>query len=202
MRKRIVAMILFGSIWGLLECSLGDYLHSRHLGAGIVMASIAFIFMAYTRYLYNARGMQAGMAAIAAVMRHFNPVGGCLLCASISIFIEGLIFEAIWIIPWHNERSNIVKVGIGAISGYMIYSIGFIATQIITPMIVSKFYLHDLISNLPIILANGTYALLIGAIAFPLIMAIPKETRIKDSLYYAASGVLVAISWMAVIAGI
>ncbi|MCD6474044.1 MAG: hypothetical protein J7K47_03960 [Thermoplasmata archaeon] len=202
MKKKVLAIILFGSIWGLLECSLGDYLHTHGIGAGIIMAGIAFSIMAYTRFAYDTKGMQLCMASIAAIMRHFNPMGGCLLCASISIFVEGLVFEALWIIPWHKEKSNIIRMGMGAISGYSIYSIGYIATQIITPMITSKFYLRDLISNLPIIIAGATYALIIGAVMLPLILAIPKEIKIRNTLYYTASAAIIALSWIAVIAGI
>lgn len=202
MKKEISAMILFGSIWGLLECSLGDYLHNIHFFAGIIMTSIAFILMAYTRYAYNMRGMQMGMAFIASIMRQFNPVGDCLLCASIAIFIEGIVFEIIWIIPWQKEESKIIKFGIGAISGYLIYSIGYISTQILTPMIKSKFYLRDLLSNMPAIFAEATYALLIGATSLPIIMTLPKEMKIMDKLYYTASSIIIAICWVAVIAGI
>ena len=202
MRKEIVAMLLFGSIWGLMECSLGDYLHKIDFFAGIIMTSIAFILMAYTRYIYNIRGMQVVMAGIAAIMRHFNPVGGCLLCASIAIFIEGIAFELIWLLPWQNEKSKIIKFGIGAISGYSLYAIGFISTQIITPMITAKFYMSDLMANLPSILSKATYALIIGAIVLPIIMVIPKEMKIKSKLYYTASVAITAICWIAVFSGI
>jgi len=199
MKKAIVATILFGSIWGFLECSLGDVLHGYNLS--VIMASIAVFLMALTRKIYDQPGMQASMAFIAGLLRHFNPVSGCLVCASIAIFIEGLVFEMIWLIPWRKYTSHIMKISMGIISFYTIYAIGYISTQILTPLLTAKFYFKDLVAVMPKILASSAVAGILGAFLLPLAYY-PLEIKVKDSIYYTTSAAITAICWIAVIMGI
>ncbi len=202
-KKLVVATILFGSIWGFLECSLGDWLHDYNMS--VIMATIAVFLMALTRRFYMQPGMQAGMAFVAALLRHFNPIGGCLLCSSIAIFIEGLAFEGIWLLPWKKYQSNIMKVSMGIISFYTIYAVGYIATQILTPLLTAKFYFSDLIAVLPKIFAGATIAGVIGAFALPLTYLatyIPLKIRIGEKTYYSISSAITLFCWIAVILGI
>ncbi len=195
--RLIVAILLFGSIWGFLECSLGDLLHKYDLS--VFMVSIAIFIMASTRRIFEKPGMQAGMAVVASLLRHFNPIGGCLICASIAIFIEGLAFEIFWLLPW--KKSNIMKVTMGIISFYSIYAIGYITTQILTSLLVAKFYLKDLIAIIPRIFAGATIAGIIGGFALP-IAYLPFKIKVRDELYYPISFAISALCWIAVIAGI
>jgi len=199
MKKILAATILFGSIWGLLECSLGDWLHSYNMS--VLMAAIAIFLMACTRHIYGMPGMQAGMAFVAALLRHFNPVGTCLICSSIAIFIEGLAFEAVWLLPWRKYDSYTMKVSMGVISFYSIYALGYLATQILTPLLTAKFYWSDLAGVIPKILAHATIAGIIGAFALPLAY-VPFKIEIKDKLYYPIAAVITVICWIAVISGI
>lgn len=199
MKKVLAATILFGSIWGLLECSLGDWLHDYNLS--VLMAAIAVFLMAFTRRIYDMPGMQAGMAFVAALLRHFNPVGTCLICSSIAIFIEGVVFEIIWVLPWRKYSSYTMRASMGVISFYSIYAIGYLATQILTPLLTAKFYLSDLIGVIPKILAHAVIAGLIGAFALPLAY-VPIHIKIKDELYYPVAAAITVFCWIAVILGI
>ncbi|HEC76136.1 MAG TPA: hypothetical protein ENI33_02610 [Thermoplasmatales archaeon] len=199
MKKLLAGTILFGSIWGLLECSLGDWLHGYGLSA--IMASIAVFLMAVTRHIYRAPGMQASMALIASLLRHFNPMGTCLVCASIAIFIEGLAFEIIWLLPWRKYQSYTMKVSMGVISFYSIYAIGYLSTQILTPLLTSKFYFGNLIGVIPKILAGATIAGIIGGFALP-VTYLPLKIKIKDKFYYPITAVVTLFCWIAVILGV
>lgn len=199
MKKILMATVLFGSIWGFLECSVGDWLHGYDLS--VLMAVMAIFLMAYTRRVYNQPGMQAGMALVAALLRHFNPMGACLICASIAIFVEGVAFEIIWALPWRNYKSYAMKAGMGVISFYAIYTVGYIATQILTPLLTAKFYWSDLTGVMPKILSHATIAGVIGAFALPAAYA-SLDVSIKDRLYYPVAAVITALCWIAVIAGI
>jgi hypothetical protein len=199
MKKIITATILFGSIWGLIECSLGDWLHGYNLS--FLTASIAIFIMAAARCHFRQPGMQAGMALIAGTLRYFNPIGGCLLCAAIAIIIEGIVFEGIWLIPWHRYESMIMKIGMGIISFYTIYFIGYLATQVLTPLIAGKFYLADLFALIPKIFSSSTFAGIIGSFALPLAY-LPFKIEVKEKLYYASVYSIIAICWLAVILGI
>lgn len=199
MKKIVTATILFGSIWGLIECSLGDWLHQFNLS--FVTASIAVFLMAISRRHFRQPGMQLGMAGIASLLRYFNPFGGCLLCAVIAIFIEGVVFEFIWLIPWQRYESFTMKVGMGIISFYTIYFSGYFATQILTPLIAGRFYLSDLIAVVPKIFANSTFAGIIGSFALP-ISYLNLRIEIPEKLYYPGVYSIIAFCWLAVILGI
>ncbi|MEM2935349.1 MAG: hypothetical protein QXF32_03195 [Candidatus Thermoplasmatota archaeon] len=199
MKKIITATLLFGSIWGLIECSLGDWLHGYNLS--FVTASMAIFLMAATRHHFRQPGMQMSMALIAGLLRYFNPMGGCLLCSAIAIVIEGIIFEGIWLIPWHRYETMTIKTGMGIISFYTIYFLGYFVTQILTPLIAGKFYLADLVAVLPKIFASSTFAGIIGSFALPLAY-FPVKIEMREKFYYASVYSIVAICWIAVILGI
>ncbi|MBC7081470.1 MAG: hypothetical protein H5T44_04440 [Thermoplasmatales archaeon] len=199
MKKIITATILFGSIWGLIECSLGDWLHGYNMS--FLTASIAIFIMALTRNRFHQPGMQAGMALIAGLLRYFNPFGACLLCASIAIIVEGIVFEGIWVLPWKKYESLTMRIGMGIISFYTIYFSGYFATQILTPLIAGKFYLHDIIPVIPKILSTSTFAGLIGSFALPLAY-LPVKIEMGEKVYYASAYSLIVVCWLAVIFGI
>ena len=199
MKKIITATILFGSIWGLLECSLGDWLHGYALS--FITASVAIFIMAISRRLFAQPGMQAGMALIAGLLRYFNPIGGCLLCASIAIVSEGIAFELIWLLPWRRYESMKMKIGMGIVSFYTIYCTGYFAAQILTPIFAGRFYLADLIAVTPKILASSTFAGIIGSFALP-IAYLPFEAKMDEKYYYGIAYSLIILCWLAILLGI
>lgn len=201
MKKLIATIILCGSIWGFLECSLGDRLHDYNLSA--LMASMAIFLMAATRIYYEGPGMQVGMALVAALLRHFNPVGTCLICSSIAILIEGVAFEIVWSLPWRKSVTTPMHTGMGIISFYSIYALSYLATQILTPALTATFFIEDLLGVIPIIFFSSSLAGLIGAIALPMAYTIKTfHVSLKDYFYYPAATLLIAGCWIAVIMGI
>lgn len=200
MKKLIVGIIVFGSLWGALECSLGDFLHDYDLS--VVMVATAIFLMAFTRHKYQQPGMQLGMAIVAATMRHFNPISGaCLLCASIAIFAQGVLFEIIWLIPWHKNQSSTMKYSAGIVTFYSIAAISYFLTQILTPALTATFHLSDLGGVLPHIFVHGLIAGIMGIALLPLAYA-SLDVKLKDKLYYPTTAILTAICWVAVLAGI
>lgn len=200
MKKMLAGMLVFGSIWGLLECSLGDWLHDYTLTS--LMVVVAVFLMAFTRRIFAQPGMQAGMALIAATLRYLNPIGGaCLLCASIAILVQGLVFEAIWKIPWLKYQSTLMRVSMGVISFFSIASISYLATQILTPVLTATFYLSDLSGVLPKIFAHSLIAGLAGSVVLPATF-LDVRVHIKEALYYPVAIAIVTVSWIASISGI
>lgn len=200
MKKMLAGMFVFGSIWGLLECSLGDWLQDYNLTS--LMVVVAVFLMAFTRRIFAQPGMQAGMAFIAATLRYLNPIGGaCLLCASIAILVQGFVFEAIWKIPWLKYQSTIMKASMGVISFFSIASISYLATQILTPVLTATFYLSDLSGVLPKIFAHALIAGLAGSIVLPSTY-LHIRLHLKDALYYPVAIAIVTFSLVTVISGI
>ena len=62
--KILLGVVVFGSIWGLLECVLGGY-----VSGAVLTGIVALGLMAATRLVYNQRGMQLEMGLIAAALR-------------------------------------------------------------------------------------------------------------------------------------
>jgi len=201
MKKILATILLFGSLWGLFECSVGDFLHGYDLS--VVTAAFAIFLMSVTRLKYGRSGMQLGMALVAGLLRHFNPVGTCLICSSIAIIIEGLAFEIIWIFPWRKYNTLSMKVGMGVISFYSIYAIGYLVTQILTPLFTATFFLSDLIGVLPKIFSQAVLAGIIGSVSLPLAFWVDSlSISFKDKFYYPTTLSLICMCWIAVIAGI
>jgi len=201
MKKLLATILLFGSLWGLFECSIGDFLHDYDLS--VVTAVFAIFLMSITRLKYGLPGMQLGMALVAGLLRHFNPVGTCLICSSIAIIIEGLAFEIIWVLPWKKYDTIPMKVGMGVISFYSIYAFGYLVTQILTPLFTSTFFLSDLLAVLPKIFSQAVLAGLMGSIFLPLAFWVNSlSISINDKLYYPTTISVISVCWIAIIAGI
>jgi hypothetical protein len=201
MKKLLATILLFGSLWGLFEVSVGDFLHGYSLSA--VTAAFAIFLMSITRLKYGQPGIQLGMALVASFLRHFNPVGTCLICSSIAIILEGLAFEIIWVFPWKKYNTLSMKVGMGVISFYSIYAFGYLVTQILTPLFTATFFLNDLIGVLPKIFSQAVLAGLIGSVSLPLAFWVDSlSISFNDKFYYPAAISLICVCWVAIIAGI
>ena len=206
---RILAgIVLFGSLWGLMECGLGDYLHNQGIWAGAIMTGfVGFGLMAISRRIYGIRGMQLGMGLIAGLLKYIHPVGGCMLCSAIAIAFEGAIFEMIWYSPKlsMDKMSAIMKISMGVISGYVIYSTGYIITQILTPIAASApVYMSDIAAVIPKILSTATIAGLAGGLALPAILSIPGDfaSRIvnaRKEVYYPAAYAISLLCWIGIL---
>jgi len=206
---RILAgIVLFGSLWGLIECVLGDYLHDQGIWAGAIMTGfVGFGLMAISRRIYGIRGMQLGIGLIAGFLKYIHPVGGCMLCSAIAIAFEGVIFEIIWYSPRVSmDRMRwMMRASMGIISGYVIYSIGYIITQILTPIAASApVYLSDIVAVTPKILSTATIAGLAGGLTLSAILSIPSDfasrlANAKKEIYYPVAYAVSALCWIGII---
>ncbi len=202
-KKAILGMILFGSIWGVAEFTVGEMVRNARLPAGIIMTGIIAVgLMTVSRVLYKQRGMQLGMGLIAGGLRILNPFVGCFICSAVSIVTEGALFELVWY--WFSEDLSELKrpsiiVSLGIVTGYICFVGGYIITQIVTPMISSAgFSISNLISYLPHILGKGTYAAIIGGAIIPAIMYLKdvEVYRMKDAIYYPIVASSIALCWI------
>ena len=197
MKKTIAGILAFGSVWGLLETTLGDWLHQYDLSA--LMVAVGMTLMAVTRYRYGEPGMQAGMALVAATLRHLNPIGGaCLVCASIAIVLQGVLFELFWTVPWHRYQRVPMRVSMGVITFFSVASVSYLATQTLTPALTATFHASDLAGVIPKIFAHGLVAGVAGSVALPFAAA-DLQVTVSDRLYYPVAAALTAVCWMAVV---
>jgi hypothetical protein len=205
----IAGIVLFGSIWGLLECALGDALHSTSLPAGSIMTGlVSFGLMAATRVMYRQPGMQLGMGALAGALKYMHPVGGCMLCSAIAIAVEGAIFEIIWRSPRlriHRLDSMSMRIGMGVISGYTMYGVGYMATQMLTPVVAGgPLILADVAALLPRALSHATLAGLLAGATLPALLALPANlseriTSVRKEVYYPVASAVSVLCWIGIL---
>ena len=92
----------------------------------------------------------------------------------------------------------VMKMSMGVISFYTIYAVGYIATQILTPLLTAKFYLKDLIAVMPKILAGSTIAGIIGIFALPFAY-LPLKIEMEEKKWKYLSIILFIASIMIII---
>ncbi|MBN2014818.1 MAG: hypothetical protein JW778_06525 [Candidatus Altiarchaeota archaeon] len=199
-KKSILAILMFGSLWGLLECTFGAFLHTLHLPAGAVMASIALSLMVYTRRIYQRSGMQFSMAFIASLFKLLNLgfIGGCVWCAMLAIIAEGLIFELMLLIPLMVRFHETHSLLSGAFLGYATYSGGYVLTEVFTPLLSSAgFFISDLIALLPLIFVRGFNAAFLSSILVFIAFRLSSFdlSHLRDDLYYALTSTITLLCW-------
>ncbi len=203
--KYFAGIMVFGSLWGFSECIIGPRLSDASLPSGAIMTGFfAMILLTMSRLFYKKKGMQFGMGLVAGSLRYFNPFGGCQVCSAVSIAAEGLIFELIFDflsnIDLYQIKSLTYKVGLGVFSAYCVYVGGTIITQILTPLSFGSFYIGNLLSFLPTILADGLIVALIGAAMIPLTIELNRlDLKLSDRLFYPTTIGISLFCWVSVI---
>lgn len=204
--KLFLGIIVFGSIWGFLECIVGPALGDLGFSSGSIMTSVFAIgLMMASRLLYKQRGMQLGMGLVAGALRLFNPLGGCVVCSAIAIAAEGLIFEMIFYrvtMDFKFLKTNMLKASMGIISAYLVYVGGYVVTQVLTPLVSSSgFYIENLVSFMPQILSRGLLAAIIGGFTVPVVFLLKTVdvSSVKDKFYYPTMASVSFLCWVVVI---
>ncbi len=199
--KILLGVVVFGSIWGLLECILGGYLSGR-----VLTGVVALGLMAAARFIYDQKGMQLGMGVVAAALRAVNPLGGCVICSVIAIVVEGAVFELVWLAfspDIKKAESMSLKVCAGIITAYACYTLAYVMGQIVTPLFFSaaKLRFSNLAIFIPTILSRGVVAGLIGGIVFPAVVSVKQIgiSFIRSKRYYSLGSIATATCWVMVI---
>ncbi len=209
-KYRVLAgIILFGSLWGMLECMLGEVSPSWFPMGAFLGGFIGLGLMMLTRRLYGAMWMQLGMAIVAGALRFWAPVGTCVICSALAIMAEGLIFELVFNRPVFNihgsgpldMRSAKTLAMLGIIFGFVIYTVGYMFTQIMTPVLTGGIlswanFLH----NMPVMLGAGFFAALFGAVSLPaaVLSMRPFHISVGRKVYYRAAAGISAFCWVLV----
>jgi hypothetical protein len=204
--KYLATILVFGSIWGVAECVIGGPLRDSNLPAGAILTGIfALGLLTLNRILFNQPGMQIGMGLIAGTLRLANPIGSTFICSAIAIMAEGILFEILWTrlsLDTKTFKPLPLSISTGIITGFTLYTGGFIITQILTPLFsAAGFYAENLLTYIPQTLAGGLLAALLGAATLPLALKIPSlHITLTDRLYIPTTMTISIICWLIVIA--
>ena len=212
----LTGILMLGSIWGLLECSLGGLKYDIFgipVSMGAVMAGLFGIgIMSLSRKAFNFMGVSLAVAIVAGILRLFAPVGSCVICAGIAIISEGVIFELIVNRKFILKSLTGAKLDIptlvyaGVVSGFLTFSIGFVLTQILTPFFTEGTFLPlaQVVDILPLIIGRSFYAAVLGGFAMPMVMLTElvhidfRKNGIRNT-YLAASTLVALLCWVSVI---
>ncbi|MEA3559788.1 MAG: hypothetical protein U9R75_11095 [Candidatus Thermoplasmatota archaeon] len=213
--KMLFGMIMLGSIWGLLECTVGALemnVFGLTISSGAVMAGLFGIgFMLLARKLFDRMGISLGVAIFAGIMRIFAPVGSCQLCAAFAIMAEGLIFEffvnrkVVMRSLFGTERDVRTLVFTGMIAGFTIFSAGYIITQFLTPFVVEGeiIAVSEVTRILPLIFGKAFFATVLGGASLPAVAALDLAKFDISSMnkmpFYAVSGLVSAACWVTMV---
>ena len=206
-KYRVLAgIVLFGSLWGMTECLLGEFAPAGFPAGAFLGGFIGLGLMLMTRRMFGFMWMQLGMAIVAGALRFWAPVGTCVICSALAIMAEGLIFELIFNRPVFdiNRSANMKNAGtlalLGVIVGFTIYVSGYMFTQIMTPLLTEGLFLPaKFASNLPIMVGSGFFAAVFGGISLP-VAVLAKQlqvnvAKVKEEYYYAAAAGISTFCW-------
>ncbi|MEM2870725.1 MAG: hypothetical protein QW379_09990 [Thermoplasmata archaeon] len=216
----LAGVVLFGSVWGMLECVLGALKIPGPLSIVPMGAVLAGFFglglMALSRRIYGIPMMQLAIGVVAGFIRLWAPIGTCVICSALAIVAEGMVFELIFNRPLFNIAKNSSSplldtnslALVGALSGYAIYVTGYLFTQFFTPIVAPphEFNPSSFVAVLPLIFGRGFFAAITGAAALPLAIKAASAPllqmdmlTIRKKLYYPVAMTISALCWGMVI---
>ncbi len=123
----IVGIVLFGSIWGLVEATLGGFLHLIHFSyKGAIMGGIGISIMAAFVVTYRRPKLVFWIGVIAAL---FKPLSAVIYGQSVfspfvvnpasAILLEALAFSLVVSLFKGFESSIKMRIGAGLSAGYL-----------------------------------------------------------------------------------
>jgi hypothetical protein len=122
--RLILAILVFGSLWGFLEATLGGFLHFIHLPQkGMIMTAVAVALMSATRASYRRPGMQIGMGLIAALLKGSNALflGADVIRPMMAILVEAMVFDSAVTFLSKMDTKDHMRALAGALTGYASY---------------------------------------------------------------------------------
>lgn len=209
--KMIVGIMVMGSIWGMLEATLGGVLHLVYFPyTGAVMANLGFFLMGWTLALYKKTWIPFSMAVVASsfklldvVILAVSPFARTIVNPATAIILEGLVLVGVIGITNRVYQKNFLyQSGTGLIAMYLSY------------LAFSSFFSYVLhqgprevvsIGELAFFaLKDGGIASMIALFSFPLGLWIgvagkPKLSFVFDErkkLYYAGSVIVISLCWV------
>jgi|GEM_PF-979869 len=137
--KVIAGIILFGSLWGMLEATLGGILHYVGIvNPGPVMASTGFSILAFAVAIYGKPWIAPYIGLVAASEKFLGFIifpwssWGKIIRPATGIFLESLLFGAVTAIMWNEYREKAgSKVLCTSLASYLgMFAYGFLGWTI------------------------------------------------------------------------
>ncbi len=214
-KQILIGILLFGSIWGMFEATLGVFLHMIHfMLKGAIMFSLGAFLMSAALRTYrpsNRIGFLLGIGAVASLLKGFDIfiVGPSPMVfrPMISILIEAMAFGAVLTVTHRIKAPIINHLSTGAGFAYLSYmGFGMVFKYL---GIGSRFWLNmSLTDMMNFILADGTQAALLSAVTVMAgyragdIMALIQKKAVRSGIFYELAALLTGLCWLMGVKGI
>ncbi len=216
----IVGILVFGSIWGLLEATLGGFLNLIIFpNKGAIMSGIGAAVMASSLAIYRKPAMLPGIGIVAASFKWLNawllfvpPLAVQIINPAMAIFLESLAFGLVAAFLMNRITKNLfVGTGAGVLVGLM-SAIAYVYFAVYATH--SPIFARMGIKNIgEFIMGSGVVQAAFFGIFLPLgylvgekLAATTSSVLIRRPLYYATSAAIICLCWgisaIAIIAGL
>lgn len=109
--RELVTVAVFGTLWGIVEISLGTVLKSLNVPlSGAVLAAIGLIVAMVGRLFVPRRGATLFIGIIAMILKLFS-LGGVIIGPMVGIFSEALVAELVFSLGGKPRRLLFVIAG-------------------------------------------------------------------------------------------
>lgn len=207
--EQVLLLLVIGSAWGILEITLGSFLHALHFPQkGAVMGGLAVSLMAFFVALTGKPQLVPFLGLIAASLKLFSAsyIGLALLSPfifnpTLAIILEAVAFSVVVVIfKKAMERSVAVKIAAGMLAG----ALGILAYALVASVFglgmwpfleLAEKVRVALTTALPVALA-GVFMLAAGDYAGKLSIGRLNAFKVLyPQVYLPALAVLVGFSW-------
>jgi len=206
----LVGILLFGSIWGVLEATLGGYLHMIIFpNKGAIMSGIGVAIMASALAIYKKPSMLPGIGIVAALFKLLDvwlfalPITSIhIINPAMAIILESLAFNLIAIFVVKKIAKNaFIGVGAGVLAG-LISAVAWVYFAIY--VMNAPAYARVVFTAGEFIANQGVVQAVFSGIFFPLGYVVGDKLYKKPlplslgrgSLYYATSAAVIACCWV------
>jgi hypothetical protein len=206
----VIGILVFGSIWGLVEATLGGALHLVHFAyKGAITGGIGMSIMAAFVVMYRRPKLAFCIAAIAAL---FKPLSALIYGQPIfapfvynpasAILLEGLAFSLVVSLLFRGFESSIkTRIGAGVAAGYLsIILFGVLASA----AGMGNWASWGLAERVSSVFANGTGLAIVGTCLLLLGYLVATKVgpnfwhfmSVKPRAFYASTIAVTAFCWI------
>ena len=206
----VIGILVFGSIWGLVEATLGGALHLIHLPyKGAITGGIGMAIMATFVVMYRRPKLAFCIAVIAALFKPLSAViygqpifAPFVVNPASAILLEGLAFSLVVSLLFKGFESSIkTRIGAGVAAGYLsIILYGVLASA----AGMGNWASWGLAERVSSVFANGTGLAIVGTCLLLLGHLVGTKLRpnfwqlmtVKPKAFYASTIAITAFCWI------
>jgi hypothetical protein len=206
----IIGILVFGSVWGLVEATLGGALHLIHFTyKGAITGGIGMSIMAAFIVMYRRPKLAFCIAVIAALFKPLSAViyGQPIFAPFVynpasAILLEGLAFSFVVSLLFKGFESSIkTRIGAGVAAGYLsmiLYAI------LASSLGMGNWAFMGVIERVTAALTNGTILAIVGTCLLLLGHLVSTKLRhnfwqlmtVKPRAFYASTIAITAFCWI------